>query len=223
MTSEVFKDRFPGSTVHVVQTGREAILCCETMMFDMVVLDFDLPDADGISLSKYLKTHVKVPILITAKPYPIVSQGIEEELFCYNDSMDWVPKPVRPLVLQDRLDRYLVENKRLQKRYGMDIGGIVSLKGEGRGKRSPRTECKIQNISIGGVMMEAMKPIDIPSGSEVMVSFEGSKKANGSDLKVKANMVWRDEEGLKAGFSFLPLNDGMRRQIEQYMRMGTEI
>ena len=86
MTSEIFKDKIPGTTVRVVAKGADCLQALSEETFDMVVVDFDLPDTDGISLTHEIRETFKGPVLITAFPGSVVQKAINAELFLYDDA-----------------------------------------------------------------------------------------------------------------------------------------
>ena len=95
MSSEVFKDKIAGATILVASTGKQ---CLELLLVnkpDMCVVDFDLPDADGVTLITAMRKSYRGPILLTAYPDKIVEQAVHSDLFAFNDAGGWVPKPVK--------------------------------------------------------------------------------------------------------------------------------
>src|SRR5689334_16721400 len=94
MSSEIFKDKIPGSTIFVAATGQDAIRIAEIEKPDLCLVDFDLPDVDGPSLVIALRKVYQGPILMTAYPDKNVTASVEEELFAYNDAGGWVSKPI---------------------------------------------------------------------------------------------------------------------------------
>ena len=67
MTSEVFKDHYPGVQVLVARTSAEALeIAKNNEGVDAYVIDYDLPDADGAQTAARLKKLYSTPVLITA-------------------------------------------------------------------------------------------------------------------------------------------------------------
>ncbi|MEI6399603.1 MAG: hypothetical protein WCO71_12610, partial [Pseudomonadota bacterium] len=139
MSSEVFKDKIPGTLVSFSLTAKDGLahvlskVGSETP--DALVVDFNLPDADGVTLIKELRKFYKGPIFMTAYPDKIVDYAVQEELFHYHDACCWVPKPVRYEALEARIEQFLVNRHRLGKRFDVSFPSLLVGKGEGRGKR----------------------------------------------------------------------------------------
>jgi CheY-like chemotaxis protein len=155
MSSEVFKDKIPGSTVSFSLTGKDGLthLMAKAAkdLPDALVVDFNLPDSDGVTLIKELRKFYRGPIFMTAHPDKIVDQAVQEELFHYHDACCWVPKPVRFDVLEKRIEQFIINRHRLGKRFDVDFPTLLVGKGEGRGKRAPKFDGHLINISMGGL------------------------------------------------------------------------
>ena len=157
MTSEVFKDKIPGSIVSFSLNAKEGLAHLQARMdigaLNAIVVDFDLPDADGVSLIKELRKFYSGPVFMTAHPDKIVDHAVSEELFHYHDACCWVPKPVRFDVLEKRIEQFVINRHRLLRRFDVSYPSLMVGKGEGRGKRSPKHDGHLINISLGGVCM----------------------------------------------------------------------
>lgn len=171
MTSEVFKDKIPGAIVLVAKTGQEALDILRDKQPDMCVIDFDLPDADGVTLSTGLREVYKGPILLTAYPDRIVSEAVTENLFGFADAGGWLSKPINVEELNAKIEKFLLEKHRLGKRFTTSLMTQIIGKGAGRGKRSPKVKGKIVNLSIGGACVQLEKPMTSKMSEEITLSF----------------------------------------------------
>lgn len=173
MTSEIFKDKIPGCTVVIALTGAECVELSQTQKFDMIIADFDLPDADGVNLTHVLRQTYDGPIVLTAYPEKIVNEAIKSELFAYVDSMGWVPKPVKFDVLEGKIEEFILKKRRVTKRFHTDFSAIIIGKGEGRGKRSPKITGNMNTLSVKGASMildGEMKSIKV--GDEIIINVD---------------------------------------------------
>jgi CheY-like chemotaxis protein len=175
MTSEVFKDKVPGAIVTHSATAKEGIaylsLKKDGEAPDLVVVDFDLPDADGVSLVRELRKSFKGPIFLTAFANDVVKHAVAEELFHYNDSCQWISKPVRSDTLDKKIEMFLFNRYRLGRRFDVLFPTLIVGKGAGRGKRSPKFDGRTTNISMGGLGVDLATPVDLKIGDEVVVSM----------------------------------------------------
>jgi CheY-like chemotaxis protein len=155
MSSEVFKDKIPGTLVTFSLSAKEGLAHVQSKTGkdtpDALVIDFNLPDADGVTLIKELRKFYKGPIFMTAYPDKIVDYAVQEELFHYHDACCWIPKPVRYEALEKRIEQFLVNRHRLGKRFDVNFPSLLVGKGEGRGKRAPKFDGQLVNISMGGI------------------------------------------------------------------------
>ncbi len=178
MSSEVFKDKIPGTIVTYSLTAKEGLAFVQDKMIagrqgrpDALVVDFDLPDADGVSLIKALRKFYNGPIFMTAYPGKIVESAVKEELFHYLDACCWVPKPVRFEVLEKHIEQFIVNRHRLGKRFDVDFPSLMIGKGEGRGKRAPKFEGQVVSISMGGVGINFPTPAKLKCEDEFVISM----------------------------------------------------
>jgi CheY-like chemotaxis protein len=171
MSSEVFKDKIAGVTILVATSGKQCIAMLNESNPDMCVVDFDLPDTDGIALISAMRKTYEGPILLTAFPEKVIEDAIANDLFAWGDAGGWVPKPVKFDVLSDKIDKYLLDKHRVGRRFDVAIETLVIGKGAGRGKRAPKVKGKIVNLSLGGACLELDAPLKVDSGEEMTVAF----------------------------------------------------
>ena len=175
MSSEVFKDKLPGSIVSFSLSGKEGLTCLQSKtgkdLPDALVVDFNLPDADGVTLIKELRKFFSGPIFMTAAPDKIVDYAVGEELFHYHDACCWIPKPVRYEVLEKRIEQFLINRHRLGKRFDVNYPSLLVGKGEGRGKRAPKFDGKLMNISLGGVCVSISEAAKLKRDEEFVVTM----------------------------------------------------
>jgi len=160
MSSEAFKDKIPGSIVSYSLTAKDGLINLQAREDkdtpDAIVVDFNLPDADGVTLIKELRKFYNGPIFMTAHPEKIVDFAVAEELFHYHDACCWIPKPVR---------------HRLLRRFDVTYPSLMVGKGEGRGKRAPKYDGHLINISIGGVCMAVNNPAKLRKDEEFILTL----------------------------------------------------
>jgi CheY-like chemotaxis protein len=248
MSSEVFKDKIPGAVILVAATGKECIEILSHTTPDMCVVDFDLPDTDGVTLITAMRKRYSGPILLTAFPGPIVNEAVNSDLFAFNDAGGWIPKPVKFDALSAKIDRFVVEKHRLGRRFDMELDTLVVGKGAGRGKRAPKAKGKVVNLSMGGVCISLNQPMKMKGGQELMVTLSlptagaapkerattpttiapkkkpsktpgtGVRRQKTTETKIKATVAWVDRNTQTAGFQFARLTDVQKKGLEELLR-----
>lgn len=175
MSSEAFKDKIPGSIVSYSLTAKDGLMNLQARdekdTPDAIVVDFNLPDADGVTLIKELRKFYNGPIFMTAHPDKIVDFAVSEELFHYHDACCWIPKPVRYDVLEKRIEQFVINRHRLLRRFDVTYPSLMVGKGEGRGKRAPKHDGHLINISIGGVCMAVNNPAKLRKDEEFVLTL----------------------------------------------------
>lgn len=229
MTSEIFKDKIIGCLVDICGTGNECLEYIKEKNPDMIVCDFDLPDTDGVMLSKTLRKIYKGPIVITAYPDDIVEAAIKKELFVYNDSCAWVRKPVRFDELSEKINQFLLGNRRLVKRFVTDFDAQIVGKGEGRGKRAPKVFGPVLDMGVGGFRVSSDEVISMKKGDDVTVTLDfpvailDNEDVKPAPLKIKSSIVWVGRCKSKAGIEFGKISETQRKIVEGYLCTLTEI
>lgn len=225
MTSEVIKDNLQGVVTHVVGTGQECMEALAKNLYDLIVIDFDLPDADGASLAKLVRQTFFKPILITAHEDDIVHEAIQNELFFYEDACSWIRKPIVNEDFVAKLEKFLIRQHRLLRRFTTDLPTQMVGKASTRSKKPSVVKGKIVNISLGGVGVTSSEPIKGKIGDELTLTLElkskGKAKKKGSvaeGAKFKAKLVWTDTTKKKAGFQFVKLSGKTLKNIEAFLR-----
>jgi len=246
MSSEVFKDKIPGSLVFVAGTGAAALALVAQEKPDICLVDFDLPDVDGATLILELRKIYSGPILMTAFPDTVVHQAVSDHLFWFNDASAWVSKPVKFDTLSEKIDAFLVDGRRLGKRFVAELEGKLIAKSAGRGKRTPKISGKITNLSLGGACLKLDGPVKIQKLQEITLSIAfpvvpkagatpppttaaakkaaatpraGAKvaKVKTAEAKFKAVIAWVAGER-EVGLHFNRLSDAQRKGLESFLR-----
>ncbi|MEZ4741556.1 MAG: response regulator [Bdellovibrionota bacterium] len=241
MTSEVFKDKIPGCIVFVSASGQECLEILSRESVDMIVIDFDLADTDGITLYQILRGMYDGPILLTAYPDAVVGEAIKSELFVYSDVSDWLAKPFKFENLSEKIDHFLFNKSRIFKRFNADIETMLIGKGAGKGKRSPKVAGNIITLSASGALVKLDNIVKMKIGDEVTVSVDfpvnisqerrkpisSKKSTNKKDqaqvlktksAKIKAKIAWLNKGKTEAGIQFNSLSDPQRKMLENMMR-----
>lgn len=117
-----------GYTVHTCYTGQEALECIRTQPLDMAILDVMLPDTDGFSLCRIIRSQYTYPILmLTAK-----MEDMDKITGLAIGADDYITKPFNPLELVARVKAQMRRYKRYNEAEKedkpaslFDYGGLV--------------------------------------------------------------------------------------------------
>ncbi|MBF0227900.1 MAG: response regulator, partial [Desulfobacterales bacterium] len=106
-----------GIYADVVQNGREAVDAVEKKQYDIILMDIQMPEMDGIQAAKLIRSkNINIPVIaMTANVTP------EDRRACLAAGMnEYISKPVDPeklrkviLKLSEKLDSSIVENNNI--------------------------------------------------------------------------------------------------------------
>lgn len=125
----------PKATLIEVHNGAEAIAACKTQVFDLILMDVQMPEIDGVEATKQirlLQEYSDVPIVgITA------GNILGEKEKCLHAGMsDFLTKPIRQQDLASVLEKYItVETKDLTPRLEehLDMDAVQEQVGDDEG------------------------------------------------------------------------------------------
>jgi CheY-like chemotaxis protein len=222
MTAEVFKSKLSSPRILLAATGQEGIEIVKAEDPDLVMVDFDLPDADGISMVQNLRKVYSKPIFLSVYPDAVVTQAIREELFAFNDSGDFIVKPIQKEQLTEKIDHFVVNGRRIGKRFKVeDVASTIIGKAAGRGKRAPKFEGVVQDLSIGGACVSVDSSHKIRLRSDIVLSMDIPKptsrgKAATREMRLKATIAWKKKTAV--GLEFARLTEVQQKDLENYLR-----
>ncbi len=90
-----------------VTTSKEGITAALSKHFDFVIMDFEMPEIDGVTATQNIrdmKSKKELPIILLSSAYPDLSEERKSELF-----NGYYMKPIRHSLLQKSLVRILTE------------------------------------------------------------------------------------------------------------------
>ena len=227
MTSEVFKDCVKGCQINIVNTGKECVdFLHHSPDTDMVVVDFNLPDTDGVVLSRHLKRSYKGPVIITAFPDQVVNDAIAKELFAYHDAHHWVQKPVRLKLFSSVIHQFLNRNRRLSKRfvYTADVHCDVSAQ-----PNQPKLKLAghVEDISMGGMKIHIPESgkMELHPASKLTARFMLPQPAEIADatptpteLSIKSQIIWTKPQDNTLGLQFVKMKLETSDDLEESLK-----
>ena len=104
------------TNTETAENGHRALEVLQSKVFDIVLLDIDMPELDGIAVLERLKRDDKlcsIPVVMVTghEDYETITKCIEL------GAEDYLPKPVHPAILRNRITATMVK-KRLAKENG---------------------------------------------------------------------------------------------------------
>ncbi|MBB5022499.1 response regulator [Desulfurispira natronophila] len=95
-----------GYLTDIAYNGAQAIALVEKFTYDAVTLDLQLPDRNGVSIIRQLRTHSTT----AHTPIVVVAGNVQEGQLALNggfNAIDWLQKPISQELLQDSLHRVM--------------------------------------------------------------------------------------------------------------------
>lgn len=220
MTSEILKDHVNNVHVEVFHTGKECIENIRNKEYDLVIIDFDLPDADGITLAKLLRSYFDGPIFITAFQDDVVEEAIQTEMFAYADICSYLKKPVHSKELLKKFEDFVTKKKSIKKEFKTNFSTEI-LKTDKTKKTSP-VKAKMINLSLSGAGISSKTPLQAKVGEQVSLVLAQPKNSKKTATKLKANVMWMDKTKKKAKFEFTGMSEKSMKDLESLIRNSSE-
>lgn len=209
---EMQKEFLESAAVRVVtaRNGREALECIGKRRPDLVFMDIEMPEMDGIECCRTIKA---TPQLADLPVVMITAKGDEvSQRRCHDAGCDdFLTKPLNRTRFLEAAGRFLRGLDRRARRSAVSLPVTVRCRGS-------EVAGRVLNLSAGGAFVAA------PCLAEVGRSVELAFQLPGGMLQeFRAKVVWTEAaEGSKAGFgvSFVLLSDQIRRVLEGYLKTG---
>ncbi len=197
MTSEIFKDTVQGITVYVAGSGAEAIDKVQLHKPDMCLVDFDLPDTDGVTLVELIRKVYDGPILMTAFVDEIVKQAAKNHLFTFEDAGAWIEKPVNESKLVPKIEKFFINKHRIVKRFNSELDTELIGKNLSKNKKLPQVNGKILNVSMGGVCLQLDQNIKIKKSEELILALPLSLASPEKHQNKESTLQTKNKKGAK--------------------------
>lgn len=224
MTSEIIKDHVQNVVVEVVPTGKDCLNATKNKTYDLVVIDFDLTDADGVTLAKLVRSYFDGPILITAFEDEVVEEAVKAEMYLYSDICSYIKKPIVTADFVKKIEKYLFKKESIEKKFSTNIPLQISKTSSTKGKKFTPVKGRIFNLSLSDAAINSTSPLMTKVGEEVSLtlSFKNSKVKD-SQTKIKAQVVWLDKSKKKVNVKFAELNEKTMKDLERVLRSSREL
>lgn len=220
MTAESCKDVIPKVRVKVAFTGEEALEQIQKESFDFIIVDFDLPDCDGVSFIKELKKSLSIPMFLTAFPDSLVLEAIQKELFWYKDASRLIPKPVNFKKLKKIIEGFVFKEEGLLKVFKPPF--LTSLSAKKNKKPVSDMPAKILKMTKESVSVKYSKSMVFKKNEEITVklypSEEETKIPPSKGFFVRSTVFLADAKKKELNLVFGKLSFVAQKRIESILK-----
>lgn len=223
MTSEIIKDHYSGVRIDVIGSGSQCLEAVAKESPDLVVVDFDLPDTDGVTLAKLLRSKFSGAILLTAVSEEVVETAIMAEHFLYSDISHWFQKPLNPEKFCAALDRFIVKKQDIYKKFQSNLHTELKRLST---KNSKAVHGKIIDISCDGLGVKSADAVAQKVGDRLSLTLsspESNKTEEKQPIKLRGEVTWMDESKKRLQIKFYKLSAKNIRHLEGVLRSAKEI
>jgi response regulator of citrate/malate metabolism len=133
-----YVERVPGFAVAgVAHRATEALELLGSRPVDLVLLDFHLPDAQGLELLRALRASTQTPVDVIAVTAARDQESIRRAIA--NGIVQYLVKPFAFATFADKLERYARYREQVERSARPDQAGVDALLGTLRGSSQQRT------------------------------------------------------------------------------------
>ena len=229
MTLECCRHKRRQIEFKLTETGAQCIEVAKLKTFDLIIVDFDLPDCDGITLTKALKQFYIGPILITTFPEKTLEKIMTKELFPYPLKTQLFYKPLKTTLLSPFIGKLLKNTVRLTKRFKSQLPVLFFQKKGIQGKRSIKNSGTLLNFSLGGALIESVEPLHWKNGDQLILLIEKEttplteKKQQLLYHKILVSVIWTKNKTKQFGVKFNNISSHHRKKLLSMMQTAEEI
>ena len=227
MSSEILKELIPGVSIEIARTGKEALEMAKTLEeYSLVLVEFDMPDGDGVTITNLLRRHHTGPIFLCAFPDKIVDIAVNSEMLAFDDAREWIPKPLKKNDFIKKIEKYVEKKHAISRRfYTLGLDTHIVGKASGRGKRAPKYDGTLQNISFGGACIATDETKSLLKKHELTLTIKiptdsgKSKKPSFTKQSFKGRLAWKKDD--RIGIEFGKMTETQRKKLEAFIRQST--
>jgi len=181
--------RARGFDVHTVATGRDALQSLDDVAADLVLLDLGLPDLDGLTALKRLRSHTQVPVIVLSG-----RSGSKDKIDALDQGAeDFVTKPFD-------IEELIARVRASSRRRGHDeppltvhAGGLTLDLGSQRATRA-ESEVQLTQTEWRIVDVLARRPGRLVRHSQLLTSLEETGQPTIHDLRTHIASIRRKLE-----------------------------
>lgn len=183
-------------------TGLEALKVAQKVRPDLVVLDIEMPEMNGIETARIFSATPSLQDI----PVVICSSTTRKDESLAAGAREFIQKPVDEERFLELVTRHVPLKMRKDPRKPLGRAGEIFVRGE-------MMPCSIADVSVSGVRLEcsAFLTIGDPLQLRFFLPFEGGDKS----IQAEGMVVRATPAGYGVGFS--DISEGARLFIEEYV------
>ncbi len=184
-------------------TGLEAIKVAQTDRPDLIILDIEMPELDGVQATRILKANPS----LAAIPVVIFSSTSRKDEALAAGAQEFISKPVDEDRFLDIILRYVPLKFRKEERKETSLRCRFALEQEQR-------EGRIADISVSGAFLSTDMPMMV--GQPVKLFFTLPVNEIAKEIQAEAIVVRKAASGYGLGFSYI--SEGAKLYIADFVK-----
>lgn len=189
--------------VFTATTGLEAIKVAELVHPDLILLDIEMPELNGIETTRILQNNEKLKNI----PIIIVSSTTRKEEALKAGAKEFLQKPIDENKFLETILKYIPLKIRKDKR--VDLKTNCNFVFEGSQHKG-----ETKDVSISGIFLETEVPLEI--GSHLEISFSIPLNGNKKEIKSDAIVIRKSQNGY--GLGFFEISEGAKVFLEEFIK-----
>ncbi|MCX7830421.1 MAG: response regulator, partial [Acidobacteria bacterium] len=193
--------------IFTATTGLEAIKVAELVHPDLILLDIEMPELNGIETTRILQNNKKLKDI----PIIIVSSTTRKDEALKAGAKEFLQKPVDENTFLTAILKYAPLRIRKDKRVRLETQCNFALEGS-------QHKGKTLDVSVSGIFLETDIPLEI--GNHLEISFSMPLNGNKKEIKTDAIVVRKAKNGY--GLGFFEISEGARIYLEEFVNNAKE-
>lgn len=189
--------------IYTATTGLEAIKVAELIHPDLILLDIEMPELNGIEATRILQNNKKLKDI----PIIIVSSTTRKEEALKAGAKEFLKKPVDENTFITTILKYVTMKIRKDERINLKTPCNFVFEGS-------QHKGETKDVSVSGIFLETDIPLEI--GNHLEISFTIPLDGNRKEIKSDAIVVRKAQNGY--GLGFFEISEGARIFLEEFVK-----
>lgn len=194
-------------SVYTATTGLEAIKVANEIHPDLILLDIEMPELNGIETTRILQNNNKLKSI----PVIIVSSTTRKDEAFKAGAKEFLQKPVDEETFLGAILKYVPLKIRKDKRCKYQTRCSLVFEGS-------KYEGNIKDLSVSGIFLETEVPLEI--GNHIEISFLIPLDHQSKEIKAEGMVVRKSEGGY--GIGFYEISEGAKLYLKEFIENAKE-